>query len=104
MVLYMKQESSPKTFEEAMQLMKNMPQKERDVMILENDKVCMCARCPSYIGTGEKMLTFCLKGKSKIIKAEKGCLCPACPVQDKMHFKWVYYCMRGSGAEQSSKK
>jgi len=100
----MKQENNPKTFEEAMQAMKNMSLKEHDAMMSENDKVCMCARCPTHLGTGEKTLTFCLKGKSKLIKKENGCLCPACPVQNKMHFKWVYYCMRGSGREQSSKK
>ena len=100
----MKQESGPKTFEEAMQSMKNMSAKERDSKVSEYDKVCLCARCPTHSGTGEKMLTFCINGKSKMIKKENGCLCPACPVQDKMHFKWVYYCMRGSGAEQSVKK
>lgn len=99
----MKKESIPKTFEEAMQAMKKMSPKEREEMMMANDKMCICARCPTHLGTGEKLLTFCLKGKSKIIKKESGCLCPACPVQDKMHFKWVYYCMRGSGAEQAKK-
>ena len=100
----MKQESGSKTFEEAMQAMKNMSPKERDAMIKDTDKICMCARCPSHIGTGEKMLTFCARGKSKIIKAENGCICPACPVQNKLHLRWVYYCTRGSGAEQSGMK
>ncbi|MFH1472336.1 MAG: DUF2769 domain-containing protein [Nanoarchaeota archaeon] len=64
----MNQESGPKTVEEAILAMKNISPEGRDEIVNDVDKTCICAKCPSYAGTGDKMLTFCLKGKSKISK------------------------------------
>ncbi|VVB61676.1 Uncharacterised protein [uncultured archaeon] len=92
------------TFEKSMEEMSRLSPKERDAKIKELDKLCICPRCPTYIGTGEKMITFCARGKSKIIKNEKGCLCPTCPVQSRLGLRWMYYCTKGSGMEQAGMK
>lgn len=94
----------PATFEEVAEMMKKMSPKEMEAKLKEADNACICARCPTYMGTGEKMLTFCARGKSGIIRDEKGCLCPSCPVQKDMCLRWTYYCTRGSGMEQAGMK
>ncbi len=96
--------SEPKNFEEVAEQMKKMTPKEIEAKLKEADKICDCARCPTFKGTGEKILTFCARGKSKIINKEKGCICPGCPVQKNMCLRWNYYCTRGSGMEQAGMK
>ncbi len=60
-----------------------------------------CGKCPSYIGTGEKNLAFCMMGKSSIITEKKGCLCSECPITKTMSLRWRYYCTEGSAMELS---
>ncbi|HEY9246577.1 MAG TPA: DUF2769 domain-containing protein [Candidatus Methanoperedens sp.] len=93
-----------KTFEQNMEAMSKMSPAEVQAKIKELDKICICGKCPTYIGTGEKKLTFCAIGKSTIIKKDKGCLCPGCPVQRMMTLRWDRYCLKGSGMEQSRMK
>ncbi len=93
-----------KTFEQNMEAMSKMSPAEVQVKIKELDKICICGKCPTYVGTGEKKLTFCAIGKSTIIKKDKGCLCPGCPVQKTMALRWDRYCLKGSGMEQSRMK
>jgi hypothetical protein len=93
-----------KTFEQNMQAMSKMSQAEMQVKIKELDKICICGKCPTYVGTGEKKLTFCAIGKSTIIKKDKGCLCPGCPVQKTLSLRWDRYCLKGSGMDQSGMK
>ncbi len=92
------------TFEQNMEAMSKMSPKEIEAQIAQLTKMCICGKCPSYVGTGEKKLVFCATGKSTTLKNEKGCICMTCPVTGKLGMKWSYYCMRGTGKEQSSKK
>lgn len=87
------------TFEHVMEAMDRMSPGEREARISELTEICICGSCPTYDGTGETRLLFCVTGKSGMIKEEKGCLCPGCPVQDKMALRWDYYCLKGSGKE-----
>ncbi|VVB90736.1 Uncharacterised protein [uncultured archaeon] len=89
------------TFEKTMEAMSKMSPEEMKNTIAELTKMCICGKCPSYKGTGEKRLLFCATGKSTLIKNEKGCLCPTCPVTEKIGLRWIYYCTKGSGKEQS---
>jgi hypothetical protein len=93
-----------KTFEQNMEAMSKMTPVQMQAKIKELDKICVCGKCPTYIGTGEKKLTFCAIGKSTMIKKDKGCLCPTCPVQKSLALRWDRYCLKGSGKEQSGMK
>ncbi|CAG1006107.1 MAG: DUF2769 domain-containing protein [Candidatus Methanoperedens sp.] len=93
-----------KTFEQNMEAMSKMTPADMQAKIKELDKICICGKCPTYIGTGEKKLTFCAIGKSTMIKKDKGCLCPTCPVQKNLALRWDRYCLKGSGKEQSGMK
>ncbi len=93
-----------KTFEQNMEAMSKLTPAQMQAQIKELDKICVCVKCPTYMGTGEKKLTFCAIGKSAIIKKDKGCLCPTCPVQKNLALRWDRYCMKGSGKEQSGMK
>ncbi len=93
-----------KTFEQNMEAMSKMTPAQMQAQIKELDKICVCGKCPTYVGTGEKKLTFCAIGKSTIIKKDKGCLCPTCPVQKNLGLRWDRYCLKGSGKEQSGMK
>ena len=97
-------ENKTSSFKEVADAMKKISKKEIDAELKKFDTLCFCPRCPTHMGTGEKTHTFCVRGKSRIIRNEKGCLCPACPVQANLHLTWVYYCTRGSGMEQSGMK
>ncbi len=93
-----------KTFEQNMAELSKLTPAQLAAKIKELDKICVCVKCPTYMGTGEKKLTFCAIGKSTIIKKDKGCLCPTCPVQKMMALRWDRYCMKGSGKELSGMK
>lgn len=93
-----------KTFERNMESMSKMSPTELQTKIKEFDKICICGKCPTLFGTGEKKLTFCEIWKSTIIKNDKGCLCPGCPVQKTLSLRWDRYCLKGSGKEQSGMK
>ena len=88
------------TFEQAMQAMSKISPEEMKTRVAELKKICICGKCPSYKGTGEKGLLFCVAGRSALIKKEKGCMCPTCPVTEMIGLRWIYYCMKGSGKEQ----
>lgn len=87
------------TFEKAMEAMGKMSPEDMKARVAELTKICICGKCPSYKGTGEKRLLFCATGKSALIKKEKGCVCPTCPVTEMIGLRWIYYCMKGSGKE-----
>ena len=87
-------------YEEIQKKMMSMPDEERMQMMKKLESMCICASCPSYVGTGETGLFFCSKGKSAIITEEKGCTCPGCPVTPEMGLKNLYFCTRGSEKEQ----
>lgn len=87
-------------FQELMQKAMQMSEEERMKMMAENKKMCICADCPSYKGTGETALLFCAMAKSEVITEEKGCTCPTCPVTDKMGLTHTYFCTRDSERSQ----
>jgi hypothetical protein len=93
-----------KTHAEIMSGLMTLPKAERDAKVAELTKLCTCADCPNFTGTGETKLLFCALGKSAIIKAEKECICPACPVTPEVALKWNFYCTRGSGLQQGRKQ
>nr|MDO8134867.1 DUF2769 domain-containing protein [Candidatus Njordarchaeum guaymaensis] len=63
--------------------------------------MCMCGKCPSYLGTGETQLVFCTIGKSNLIHQQKNCLCEHCGVTKTMSMRWDSYCIKGSALELS---
>lgn len=73
---------------------------ERKTMTEQNKKLCICGGCPTYKGTGEKALLFCITGKSTIIKKDKGCICTTCPVTTQLGLTHLTFCLRGSEAQQ----
>jgi len=56
------------TFEQTMEAMSKMSPDEMNAKVAELTKMCICGKCPTYKGTGEKKLLFCINGKSAIIK------------------------------------
>ncbi|WP_309492846.1 DUF2769 domain-containing protein [Candidatus Hecatella orcuttiae] len=95
------------THEKVLEAMAKLSPEELKAKMEESRKMCesFCGECPTYTGTGEKELLFCILGRSSVIKEQKGCLCTAgCPVQKNMGLRWDYYCIRGSGKEQMAKE
>jgi len=66
------------------------------------DKICICAKCPSYVEC--KDIAFCVKRKSKCIKQERGCICGGCPVHKELKLKNGYYCTRDNEEKQNEKE
>ncbi len=87
------------TFEEKVVQMKGLSEAEMAERAKKIKSMCICAGCPSYEGTGETELGFCLTGKSSVIKEKKGCTCGGCPVTEIISLRWVYYCTRGAARE-----
>lgn len=92
------------TFEEKMNMLySKMSEKEKknsreQVIYMCND---YCGKFPSYEGTGEESLAFCMEGKSSIISEKKECLCGQCPITKMMSLRWSYYYAEGNAMELS---
>ncbi|MHA1300672.1 MAG: DUF2769 domain-containing protein [Candidatus Helarchaeota archaeon] len=92
------------TFEEKMNMLyskmseKQMKDSRKQIMYMCKD---YCGKCPSYKGTGEVSLAFCINGKSSIITEPKTCLCGQCPISKMMSLRWGHYCTNGSAIELS---
>ncbi len=90
-------------FEEMMEKMSEMTEKERMKAIEESKALCICPDCPTYneCAQAKNELFYCGLGKSPtcIIK-EQGCICPACPVTEKMGLTNQFFCTRGTEKEQ----
>ena len=56
-------------FEQNMEAITKMTPAQMQDKIKELDKICVCGKCPTYVGTGEKKLTFCAIGKSTIVNS-----------------------------------
>ena len=92
-------------FEEKIKMMNMMMTEKQKNDGLENTKfICKdyCGKCPSYQGTGEADLAFCMIGRSNKITEEKGCLCGQCPITKTMSLRWSNYCTKGSAVELSN--
>lgn len=59
---------------------------------------CLCKKCPSYPGKGDKVV-YCEHGKSGYPIEWKGCLCGNCPIWKINRFKNKYYCQIGKDPE-----
>jgi hypothetical protein len=88
------------TFEQTLKMMGQMSEQEREAYIAECTAMCICESCPTYEGSGETTLLFCIHGKSPIITQDKGCPCRECPVTEKMGLRWNDYCLKGSAGER----
>ncbi len=91
-------------FEEKIKMIDVMTEKQKQDSTEQVKYTCKdyCGKCPSYIGSGESELAFCMTGKSNVINEEKGCLCVQCPIAKTMSLRWSYYCFRGSAIELSN--
>lgn len=92
------------TFEEKMKMLdSSMSEKQRRDSREQTIYICkdFCGKCPSYEGTGEESLAFCMEGKSSVITEKKACLCGGCPISRTMSLRWGYYCTDGSALELS---
>ncbi|HUY00660.1 MAG TPA: DUF2769 domain-containing protein [Candidatus Deferrimicrobium sp.] len=92
------------TFEEKMQMIygklnEKQKRESREQVIYMCKEYC--GKCPTYQGTGETALAFCMEGKSSIIAEKKACLCRECPISKTMSLRWSHYCIRGSALECS---
>ncbi len=88
-----------KMFRQHLEEMDKLSPQERAARIKKLDQECICGMCPTYLGTGDERLTFCVIGKSSVIEKEKGCICAGCPVQTELALSRDYYCTKGSGKE-----
>ncbi len=82
----------------------NLPGTGRDARLAEREKLCTCAGCPTYEGTGETKLLFCVMGMGGAIRTEKECFCAPCQLTDAVGLRTNFHCTRGSGLEQGRKK
>jgi len=92
------------TFEEKLEMFySKMTDKQWENSIEQVIYMCKdyCGKCPSYTGTGEESLAFCMVGKSSIIKEKKTCLCSQCPITKTMSLRWEYYCSEESAIKLS---
>ena len=90
-------------FEEMMQMMSKMTEKERMKAIADSKALCICPDCPSYTECAQKKgeVFYCAVGRSPMcISKESGCICPACPITEKMGLTNQYFCTRGTEKEQ----
>lgn len=92
------------TFEEKFNMLNGtMSEKQRKENLEQVKYICKdyCGKCPSFEGTGEDSLAFCMEGKSSVITEKKACLCGGCPISRTMSLRWGYYCTDGSAIELS---
>ncbi|MFB0563591.1 MAG: DUF2769 domain-containing protein [Candidatus Lokiarchaeia archaeon] len=92
------------TFEEKMKMIYSK-MSEKQKMDSREQVIYMCrdycGKCPSYEGTREESLAFCMEGKSSVITEKKACLCGECPISRTMSLRWEHYCTDGSALELS---
>jgi hypothetical protein len=90
-------------FEQAMQQMSKMDEKDRIKKIENLKKLCICEGCPTYneCAGEENELLYCVLGKSpKCITKEVTCICPDCPITEQMGLENQFFCTRGAEKEQ----
>lgn len=78
--------------------MKSLPPAEKEKLLEEKKKECICPTCPSYnkCAIVEREKLFCLIGGSFLcISYEEGCKCSECPLSKELGFEYKYFCIRG---------
>lgn len=94
-------------FEETMQRISKMTEKERMKTTEDNKALCICPDCPTYNECAKKNgeVYYCVLGRSSIcITEEVGCICPACPITENMGLANMYFCINGTEREQRGTK
>ena len=89
-------------FDQYMEGMKGCGPEDVRILIEENKKKCVCAKCPSYneCAARKRELLYCLVGKSgECHLGDLGCICPECPVTVELDLSNIYFCRRGSEKE-----
>jgi hypothetical protein len=61
----------------------------------ENEKLCTCPGCPTYLSSHFKGNVYCARGKASEKVSATGCNCPSCPVATKYGLDLTYYCVSG---------
>jgi len=92
-------------FEEKINELEGMSEEEKNNLIEEMQKDCICPICPTYNECAKEAneLLFCVVGKSeKCITKERGCMCPTCPFGQKygIGVKYNFYCIRDTELKQ----
>lgn len=90
-------------FEQMMQQMSKLSEKDRGKKIDDLKKLCICEGCPTYneCAGNENELLYCVLGKSpNCIVKEVTCLCPDCPITEQLGLKNQFFCTRGSERDQ----
>ena len=84
------------------QQMMKLSDREKERLIADRKKLCICGSCPSYTECAAKKREslYCVLGKSPCFQEKIGCLCPSCQVYKQTGLKKSYYCERGSEREQ----
>lgn len=89
-------------FEQLIQQMEKMTEKQMAKMIENSKSLCVCPSCPTYNEcAGEKKeLLFCALGKSPAcITNGVECICPDCPITSQMGLKHNLFCVQASERE-----
>jgi glutamate synthase domain-containing protein 2 len=59
---------------------------------VENEKNCICLRCPSFPRDCKGEILYCARGESRCEIKGKGCVCAVCPVYLENQLQGLYFC------------
>ncbi|MGB9978968.1 DUF2769 domain-containing protein [Methanobacterium sp.] len=90
-------------FEDLQDELNKMNIPDRDKLIADLKRNCICHECPTYNNCTRKSkeLLFCILGESGCPMDERICLCPKdCNIYQKYDLKLSFYCSRGEELER----
>lgn len=93
-------------YEEAMEKMSEMSEKQLDALIyMQKKRICICRDCPTYNQCADENMEglFCILGQSGCELDKGDCRCLECPAHDNFQMKYESYCVEGSEEEQRAK-
>ena len=61
---------------------------------IENLKLCICGKCPTFKQSPLSGGFFCAKGKAKEKAKQAGCICGKCALFAKYSLKNGYFCIK----------
>ena len=59
---------------------------------VENEKKCICSRCPSFPRDCKGEILYCARGESRCEIKGRGCVCAVCPVYLENRLQGLYFC------------
>lgn len=65
----------------------------------ENEKLCTCPTCPTFVKSQFKSNVFCARGKDVVKGKAAGCICPDCPVFKNYGLSQTYFCVVGKSVD-----